>query len=134
MSAFVVQNSTLNRAVSLWDRYENQPDAALDQLGREMLALNNKAVHDRYSHHPDCADMMSEPETVNDWRFRPTMVSAIAAYKALNCLIYQCSEGDCDQTAIYKAMKKMEAYAAHAIIEALPEYDAAAWDAEPVTI
>ena len=129
MSAYVVSDEVIQRALTLWaypEQYTARPALEyVHSLGREMLALNNKAVYDRYSHHTKCADMLTEPEEINNFKFHHNMATRLQAYRALDCLLYQCSEGDCPETAIYKTMEKMLHNTAAELVCGLPEYEAA---------
>ena len=49
------------------------------------------------------------------------------AYKSLACLHYQCAEGNCVDTALYKRMGKMLDSAAHHVVGQLDEYEEAEW-------
>jgi hypothetical protein len=55
------------------------------------------------------------------------MLTRVAAYKALRCLIYQCSEGDVTESDTFKELEVVAGEVAHAIVSALPAYETAAW-------
>ena len=57
-------------------------------------------------------------------RYRTLLADSL---KALQCLIYQCSEGNIPETDAYQALKAAESAIAIAIAEAHPAYAAAGW-------
>jgi hypothetical protein len=129
MSAFIVDNSVVDRALCLWawdecHQSQNLGCEELDKLGREMLRLNVRAVDRRYG-----TNESPDWETwIEGYYFPLKRVSRIDALKALQCLIYQCSEGeDLQESAVYRQMKEREVFALREIVRALPEYDAAQW-------
>lgn len=141
MSAFVVDHATINRlltAVSddqykrepmygqLWRHFGQPTDAALEGLGVELLAMNQDAVMARY---PDCA-VGELPGPINPpaYAYRREHCSTVQAYKSARCLRYQCSEGDVPSTELYRQLDEATNIIAHAIVAAMPEYEAAAWD------
>jgi hypothetical protein len=89
------------------------------ELGDRLYKLNASAVAQRYR---------EEAETVkyDDELF--LSFSKINMLKALQCLNYQCSEGDIPDTPIYKALNDIEHSLASIIIHDLKEYDDAPWD------
>jgi hypothetical protein len=94
--------------------------AALQQLGQDMLALNERAVGCRYPDHE------AGPPREYHWTERHGTAD-IVALKALDCWLYQCSEGDCPSDPLYQTMTKLSREMARAILRESPEYQAAAW-------
>ena len=118
MSAFIVSEATMNRAVQAMDESQSEE---LTQLGRAMYALNQDAIEARYC----------ERENVPEFTYSAPACSRVAALKALQCLIYQCSEGDIPETSLlYKRMTDRANALCRAIVHDLPEYEKAAWDAD----
>jgi len=129
MSAFVVQKETIDRALTLWDsnydcHIHRLSCEQLDSLGLRIWQLNCEAVNQRYPHTPG-------ESVAENYRYRWGDVSTVVALKALQCIIYQCSEGNVPETALYKEMRDVERRAMHKIIDELPEYQAAPWDYAP---
>jgi hypothetical protein len=135
MSAFIVSTGTMNRVVQAimhtcphFDGEPTRPPAVRLQdvgthLGIKLYRLNAEAVRQRYD--------QSEPVPL----FRSTQVEAprtrkewIACFKALQCLSYQCSEGDVPDTPLYRELETVRYGLAARIIADLPEYQAAKWD------
>jgi hypothetical protein len=103
-----------------------------DDYGRQLWDMNCDGVNVRYGYtgengatHEVFAWHCTFPKTglkddIRAWR--------IEHVKSLQCLIYQCSEGDIDQRPLYKALRKKEHETLAEIVRSLPEYDAAEWD------
>ena len=140
MSAFVVEDETINRVVAYllnlaWGRDDgwipdltcragfdlSDPDNA-ERLAQAMFDLNVAAVDARYG----------EGEAAQfrplDFAYQPvTPPSLIGAYKALQCWAYQCSEGDVPDSPLYQTMDAIRDTMARRYIEAAPAYEAAPW-------
>lgn len=127
MSAFIVSNKTMNQALEAMRLcgfnhhgiYLDDPDDN-QKLGEKLLELNAKAVAQRYK----------EPEQKTDFKFEWSECNEFQALKSLQCLIYQCSEGNVPETELYKILKECESSLQQLIIDELPRYKAAKWDAE----
>ena len=139
MSAFMVEDHTINRVVT-WLRREVQTTRfRLDRLAREydvdltsenwdeklaraMFQLNCDGVNARYGE--------GEAE-----KFRPLTFtyktevyhSLVQVLKSLRCLLYQCSEGEVPRTMLYQFFEEVEHHLAVKIVSSLPEYDTATW-------
>jgi hypothetical protein len=138
MSAFVVSADTMNkvvRTICAKGRYGQRirtfagiaTDApnAKTEIGRRLLTMNVEAVNQRYP-----GDETSPYGT--DYAFRgsnipPARKELIAGFKAMQCLEYQCSEGDVDQSALYAELTAAIGKIAEAIVTEMEEYQAAAW-------
>jgi hypothetical protein len=98
------------------------PDWA-EILGHEMFQLNIKAIDARYGN----------GEAVKfrklDYHFEHTeAVPLEQVLKSLNCWLYQCSEGDIPETALYNLFDTdVRLYLMSEITTRLPEYEKADW-------
>lgn len=121
MSAFIVGHDCINRAV-LGLSLVNFPhgNATETELGRKLLTLNIEAVTQRY---PDTVENPNNlPGPCDDngnstaWHSALTYeydgtrpidgcTPAVAAWKALQCLIYQCSEGNIPERELFKQIE-----------------------------
>lgn len=137
MSSFVVDQESINKIVSYLyfivagDSPMRGPvDRALKSidinilsdsadLAAKMYDLNVSAFLARY---PD--KTYTPFEFIHKTRLH---VTDIPAYKLLECWLYQCTEGDIDQTLTYQAMDKILRIIGANIISSLPEYQAAYW-------
>lgn len=136
MSSFIVEPICINRIVTwldtagkrsiyssnvqrLLDKYglvlEELED--LDRLVNSLNRLNREAVNDRYK----------EQEAVQLFKYNASFAKDIQVLKSLQCLHYQCSEGDVVKTLLYKFLEELEQIIKSKIIDELPEYKAASW-------
>jgi hypothetical protein len=139
MSAFMVEDKTINYVVN-WLRREidrlsliprKLKEAGFDtsvpgwaeNLGQAMFLLNIKAVDARYGN-----GEAAKFRKLN-YRFEHTeAVSLVQVLKSLQCWLYQCSEGDVPETALYKLFDEdIRLFLMSKIITALPEYEEAEW-------
>lgn len=122
MSAFVVQKSTIDAIVTYCfePRY---PAHGLfyaetkEELGQKIWDLNHRAVNQRYRESGD----------VPKYEHASKHLGLVALYKAVSCLIYQCSEGDCPESQTYQALGYLKSVIADRIISSSKEYEQAAW-------
>jgi hypothetical protein len=131
MSAFIVEQTTINRIVTTiglechWTVFDDLAELGfgddLQALGRAMLNLNVDAVNQRYNEHTNPLDL--------PYRFRPEPVTDIQAFKSLECWLYQCTEGNVPQQKLYQVLKAFRHTLANRIVETLPAYEQADWDA-----
>lgn len=140
MSVYIVEDSTLHRVLTYLntDRdadwsfrrhlgplgYSRDQADDLHRLCGDLHLLNCDAVDNRYGHGTaaqDTADTATLP------RFRVALCSRLQAYKALKCLLYQCSEGDVPTRPLYQAMRAIGHDLADTIVAGLPDYDKAQW-------
>ncbi len=131
MSAFVVEDSTINKIVSYLYFNQAGDDPTLHsfplferkqqwKLAHKLFALNVRGVRAK---HPDM--------DYGGIRFRFAVCrpeSKIKTYKALQCSLYQACEGDVPDSKLYIKMQMVYNSLAHSIIYDLPEYDKAAWE------
>lgn len=62
------------------------------------------------------------------YRFRYiTGVDPVFAVKQLQCLLYQCSEGDVPDSPLFQAMQKLSGDLCESIVRRLPAYERAPW-------
>ncbi len=137
MSAFVVEDHVINKVITklIYDRngeflkrrvlehgYDLDTMAGRTKLGWDMFSLNIRAVNMRYKDHP------AEKFRPLNYRFViDGNLSRAAVIKALQCWMYQCTEGDCDESPLYKLMDEILKYWALDIVRSTPEYQSAAW-------
>jgi len=132
MSAYVVEHKTINKVITFLDNDQNMRSYLHHQLkidldshekaldfGRKLLALNIQAVNERYDG--------SQSVIPNGYEFHYELTDQIGAYKALQCLIYQCSEGDVPKTNLYKMLEDISHYMANSIISNLKVYEERPW-------
>jgi hypothetical protein len=143
MSAYIVDNKTINRIVSalLYSRDTrsfNGPMPAMynkwlkeftqdepEEIGAALYGMNCNAVMQRY---PDCSkdDLPGPIDAGYKYRDEP-ITSSVQLYKSFQCYLYQCSEGDVSELPLYKALTDFLYEIADHIITNTPEYDRAVW-------
>ena len=150
MSAFIVSKTTMDHAVyAVYRKFNGShqhpqfggiPMAYSDdrdpytELGQWLYRLNKMAIWQRYPDTVDNPDMMPGPVDTDDihtnYRYPAFVdVDLPQALKSLQCLIYQCSEGNVPATDLYQALRDLEHSMMDEIIRAMPAYQQAQWDA-----
>jgi hypothetical protein len=93
MSAFYVGDDCITKCVTALLTLDSVQLDNAEQLGRELRAMNVAALRARY------ADRLHPSETETDYTFPGASNAApVALWKALQCLAYQCNEGDVPET------------------------------------
>ena len=133
MSAFVVDDSTINKIVAAvrndshmtlqFELLGYLPKTQPEKLAAALFDMNCDGVDQRYEDKPARTDFHPEPFTFR----RVLPPTNVPTYKAVSCLLYQCSEGDVDTTPLYGALESCKEYLAGEIISSLPEYESAPW-------
>lgn len=137
MSSFIVSNKLINRIVTKLYIHKNNDLSwnfrrlaeilkvdhyALTEsmIGQALYKMNCEAVGARYGKYEDMIDEIYKytPEFNN---------SLVQVYKDIQCLSYQCAEGDIPNTELYKWLSDFESSIASRIIDKLPEYQTASW-------
>lgn len=136
MSAFIVSAETMNKVVRaiVSDEYrgefagitlpgytisDRKPQATA--IGKELFAMNRAAILARY---PGDTEYAETPK----YRYKPVRYSEVEMFKAMECLLYQCSEGNVPDTDLYKELEAAKGSLASRIVSNMPEYESAAWD------
>lgn len=155
MSAFMMSNETLSKLANLIARYYVNSDSmgfyfpeelreelkdvrfSGEKIFNELANLNIASLSQRYY---DCGDMIGDVEYFphcDIWQ-RPVWdieygITRIKQWhyqflKSLRCYLYQCCEGDCYETGLYKALDKLSLELGYFIATNQPEYELADWD------
>ena len=135
MSCFMVNDKTIDSILTGMKRvaehndynllmnYKGISDDAWNTLGRTMLALNDYALACRYTSHNigDCSH--------NHYKFDflGGLHKAEQSVACLKCWMYQCSEGNADEKAVFKEMKKVLGEMCQAIVYKSDDYKNADW-------
>jgi hypothetical protein len=136
MSAFIVGQQTMANIVNslFYDHKFNEWYRILkehgyttakdfDRLYQELYMMNRKAVIDRYEE-KEGSDYIELPDEVN---WDSGRCSKIQALKSMQCLRYQCSEGDVPESKLYKFLDEIITDWMSYIIGEMPEYEQAVW-------
>ena len=136
MSAFLVADKTLHKILtqvayeirqSRWLKEKIEKELHLDfgnpdwqtQLGQKMWDLNQLSLGYRYG----------DEKVALIYRFQPLPCTPVQAFKALQCWLYQCMEGEIPELSkLYTFFDKVLAPEwAELLIMRTPEYDQAEW-------
>ena len=139
MSAFMVEDKTINSIVTWLTGEVATSHCTLDQLARTydvdltsdkwdetlanaMFQLNCDGVNARYG------EGEAEKFRPLNFTYRPEDCSSLVqVLKSLQCWNYQCSEGDVPETKLYQFFEEVEHHLALKIVMNLPEYEKAKW-------
>ena len=98
-----------------------------------LTQMNYSAVNQRYKEH----DFDTEPFINNYTRFKRPInynngifeipTSYYQLLKTIDCYLYQCSEGNVPESALYKAVQSIRNTLANWIISNTPAFNAAEW-------
>jgi hypothetical protein len=139
MSAFMVEDKTINRVVTWLERevsqsqwFKRKVESSLqidttmrnweDELGEAMFQLNIAGVNDRYGE--------GEAKSFRDlyYRYTPEYCSKVQVLKSMQCWLYQCREGEVVKKPLFQFFDTVTVpHLMDNIINALPEYQRAEW-------
>ena len=95
----------------------NEDETEIARLAEDMFKLNCDAVNQRYG------EGAAEGFRELNFKYRFTAgTSRAQAYKALECWLYQCTEGNAPESPLYKVITKIADSLAHRIAMDTPEY------------
>lgn len=141
MSAFIVENLTINRVVAFLLRSDaRELREPLREAGFDLSSaagLGDEA--ERLGYAMGNVNWLSYNRlyAMPEYRGRPALfgltaysyhfsweheASAVDAYKALQCWLYQSCEHGCDQAPVWRALRKVCDRLAHQIVYDLPAY------------
>lgn len=137
MSAFVVDDSTINKVVSFLNAkamgydgrhrykvggYDLREDEYCEKLAHDMFALNIAGVNAKYGE--GTAAQFRPLDFVYRFQIPQPVIPTLVA---LECFLYQCAEGDTVNHPLYLALRQLENAMYRAIVHALPQYNQASW-------
>ena len=127
MSAFIISHQTMNAVITGIKKgsgdikllYLMGDGQTLDcqRLFDDLYALNVDAIRARYRN-PGCAP---------NYKFSQECFSKIESFKATQCLLYQCSEGNVPDEKLFKLLEDHSNELAKSIVQSLPEYERSSW-------
>ncbi len=148
MSAFVVEDNTINRVVSWINEigmagrshdkshlirrlsqmgYHLDTDLGCKRLAEEMFTLNCDSIEQRYGEGQ--AKEFRPLDFAFEYQSPPRRGTIYQILKSLRCFLYQCCEGNIpEQNALYVALDRLSLEIAFDIVSRLPVYDAVEWD------
>lgn len=142
MSAWIVSNESINKIVNSFYWFKNPFHNIKDELktkfninlnlnndndlnkelkkfGQLIVNLNQDSINQRYN-------SKDKP-----FKFKFSDVKSLSIFqflKSVECLTYQCCEGNCDKTELYKFLNNFEDVLRRMIIEEIKEYNNAKWE------
>ena len=138
MSAFLVNTTVMAKVVTAillnFDTFDGEStcrtamlasptDAQKEagtKIGQKLFLMNRRALCARYG----LGDHVRVPEFIFEkW----ADASPVSQFKAISCLIYQCSEGEVPNGPLFGELNRAAGQLAQAIVQELPEYEQASW-------
>lgn len=129
MSCLIVPHSTIDRAVCAMAMAESSTTERMeanagDELGNAMLTLNHQAYSIRYG--------VDASTDFQEYKYKLAVFEPLDAYKGLQCVLYQCCEGDIPRTSeLYQRMAQAQNVLANTIVRQLPDYELYPWAGDP---
>lgn len=140
MSAYIVEDQTINRIVSHlehdrdaeWMRRKVASVLGMSRfdalaLASAMFALNVEAVESRYG---DSATYGTHEGSFRplDFAYSYESANTFQVLKSLKCWLYQCSEGDIpERSDLFRVLEQYAGELACGIVADMPAYEAASW-------
>jgi hypothetical protein len=90
------------------------------KIGRKLFLMNRRALGARY----ECSSRFPLPQFVfAKW----ADATPVEQFKAMCCLLYQCSEGKIPESRLYDELNRAAGELAQRIVQDFPEYEKASW-------
>lgn len=114
-------NHEFKKGFSILDNNGYFKEEDFDRLAKELWDMNRKAVNYRYGD----KDTKDYSEGFN---WENGKLNKFQCLKSMNCLSYQCSEGNVPKTKLYQFLEKLIGLWGSFIINDLSEYKETRWD------
>lgn len=129
MSAFKCSDKHMQyiaNALYSWEMLEHgsRDEESVKNMVNRWIDLNIQALQERYG---DSKEMYKDSKYIEKINVIFDM-DKIQLVKALQCLHYQCSEGNVPETKGYKELENVIREVVMSIIYSMPEYDQAEWE------
>lgn len=127
MSCFIVEDETINKAITALIKHEDETKHngltlsntgfSLSALGQAMLTLNEIAYTKRYGENP--------VDDLPYQGFKLIRCTDVEAFKAIECWLYQCDEGESNTNTdpLFLFFDKFLNFLARKIVQSLTEYE-----------
>ena len=122
MSAFFVGNNSISKLANEIIKYRKDMGSDAKGLALKLYDMNFEALEARYSE--QSLGMMEKFE-YDDGAF---FDGEAQFYKSLQCYLYQCNEGDVDESKLYKEIEKVCNALAHIIAGRWADKQGAKWE------
>ena len=136
MSSFIVSQECMNNIISglFWTHEFKNSNSILkrngydcvkdfQRLGDDLINLNARGTGQRYQDGKMLVTLYRFK-----WDDKHKTPNKYQVLKSMECLLYQCSEGDTDETELYRFLSELIDCWMSFIIDKIPEYKAAKWD------
>jgi len=99
---------------------EDSENMKIERIVKKLHKLNVRAMKERYDYL-----YKEEPFIVDIYKYSKDLYQL---YKYAQCYLYNCLEGDCDESPVYKFIKYLKGKITDEIISASWEYEKAEWN------
>ena len=99
---------------------EDSENMKIKKIIKKLHKLNVRAMKERYDYL-----YKEEPFIVDIYKYSKDLYQL---YKYAQCYLYNCLEGDCDESPVYKFIKYLKGKITDEIISASWEYEKAEWN------
>ena len=126
MSAYFVEQPTVDAAVTAIIRAGVL--MSLDEannIGRALWTLNAEAVQARYGDRAE--ELVEGAQEIAAYRWTNRNEPTPVLFKSLECLLYQCNEGNVPEAELYQKADAIRQALERAGAKTAPEYEAAPW-------
>jgi hypothetical protein len=89
------------------------------KIGRKLFLMNRRALRARYG----CSGDRLVEFLFEKW----ADATPVEQFRAIHCLLYQCSEGNVPNSPPYDELNRAAGELAQRIVQDLPEYEKASW-------
>lgn len=126
MSSFLVNEQTMNNILSnLGSAYKSYSDEQLGAMGRRFYLINSEALVVRYGDKIEQYNRL-----MSGFEFKRSRVSIMQSIKNVQCLLYQCSEGEITKSDGFKEIKEIEEELMNKFFNRSDEYEMCEWDSQ----
>lgn len=133
MSSFLVSKATIDACVAAihhnaayCSTHGMLYATSMDTLGKDLWAMNNDAVSARYP--LDTVEPLANDDKIEAYRYKTTFPTMVQMLRSVQCLIYQCSEGNVPERELFRQLETVADLLKDRIVSDLPAYKAAKWD------
>ena len=118
MSAWLVSNETISKIANT--RMDTEEGAK--KFAEDLHRMNVSSLMQRYA--DDYTEMLTP------FKYIPRIIfdNNYQYHKSLSCFLYQCSEGNVPDTALFHTVEKIETELADTIVTKSSEWEEAKWE------
>jgi hypothetical protein len=105
-------------------RWDHLGESATE-IGRNLWKLNFDGVAARYA--LDAENLASMRKEIREYVYSPVRTSRMQRLKSLECLLYQCAEGNGPKRKLFKGLREIGRREAYRIVAETKEWRDARW-------